>query len=189
MTEIADRYRAHADAFEDKVSAVRPEQWSNPSPCAKWSARDVVDHIVAMHGYMLSPLGRRLGSEVSVAADPLAAFRAARAAVEEVLGDPALAGTRCETPTGPMTVEDQIDQVVSDDLVLHGWDLARATGQDWEVPAAAAEQAGQFLAGFAAQGREMGLFAEPVPVVAHATALDRALGLSGRDPAWRADTV
>jgi uncharacterized protein (TIGR03086 family) len=193
MTEIADRYRAHADAFEDKVSAVRPDQWSNPSPCAKWSAQDVVDHIVSMHGYMLSPLGRRRGSEVSVAADPLAAFRAARAAVEEVLGDPELAGTRCETPTGPMTVEDQIDQVVSDDLVLHGWDLARATDQDetmdpgdverlWEatrsIPAEVMEQyrtPGAFGPGIEVYGRE-------VKVADDAPLQHRLLGLIGRDP-------
>jgi len=87
MGEIAERYRRRADAFERKVAAVQPEQWGNQSPCEKWSARDVVDHIVSMHGYMLMPVGRTMGA-VSVADDPLGAFRVARAAVEEVLDDP-----------------------------------------------------------------------------------------------------
>jgi uncharacterized protein (TIGR03086 family) len=193
MTDIADRYRAHADAFEAKVAAVRPDQWSSPSPCARWNARDVVDHIVSMHGYMLAPLGRNLGSDVSVADDPLAAFQAARAAVEAVLRDPELAQTRCETPTGEMTAEDQIDQVVSDDLVLHGWDLARATGQDdtmdpqdvqrlWEstrsVPAEVMEQyrtPGAFGPGVEVYGPE-------VQVADDAPLQHRLLGLIGRDP-------
>lgn len=34
------------------------------------------------------------------------------------------------------------------------------------------------------QGRQMGIFGAPVPVAADAPALDRALGLSGRDPGW-----
>jgi uncharacterized protein (TIGR03086 family) len=193
MTDIADRYRAHADAFEAKVAAVRPDQWSSPSPCASWNARDVVDHIVSMHGYMLAPLGRNLGSDVSMADDPLAAFQAARAAVEAVLGDPELAQTGCETPTGEMTAEDQIDQVVSDDLVLHGWDLARATGQDdtmdpqdvqrlWEstrsVPAEVMEQyrtPGAFGPGVEVYGPE-------VQVADDAPLQHRLLGLIGRDP-------
>jgi uncharacterized protein (TIGR03086 family) len=75
------------------------------------------------------------------------------------------------------------------DLVLHGWDLARATGREAGWPEAAAEATLSFLTGMAAQGRAMGLFAEPVPVPEGAPVLDRALGLSGRDPAWRPENV
>jgi uncharacterized protein (TIGR03086 family) len=193
MTEIADRYRAHADAFEQKVAAVPPERWSSPSPCAKWSARDVVDHIVSMHGYMLSPLGRRLSSEVSVADDPLAAFRAARAAVQEVLEDPALAATPCETPTGPMTAEDHIDQVVSDDLVLHGWDLARATGQDetmdrrdverlWEATRSVPAEVMDRYRTPGAFGPGVEVYGPEVEVADDAPLQHRLLGLIGRDP-------
>ena len=60
MGEIAERYRRRAEAFERKVAAVRPEQWDNQSPCEKWTAKDVVDHIVMMHGYMLMPVARKL---------------------------------------------------------------------------------------------------------------------------------
>ncbi len=126
MGEIAERYRRRADQFEQKIAAVQPDQWGNQSPCEKWSARDVVDHLVAMHGYMLMPVGRTL----ETADEPLMAFQRARAAVEAVLADPELSAQLCDTPAGQMTVAEQIDQVVSDDLVLHGWDLARATGQD-----------------------------------------------------------
>lgn len=50
--------------------------------CAGWSARDVVSHIVSMHGYMLQLVGRGLDGAPSVLADPLAAFKAARARAE-----------------------------------------------------------------------------------------------------------
>jgi hypothetical protein len=50
---IADRYRRRADAFERKLAAARPEQWSNQSPCAAWDPRGVVEHVVVMHGVML----------------------------------------------------------------------------------------------------------------------------------------
>src|SRR5215207_3270376 len=130
MTAIADRYRRRADAFQRLVAAVRPEQWSNPSPCEAWTARDVVEHVVTMHDVMLQPLDDARTAAPSVADDPLGAFQAARAAVERVLNNPALAQIESDTPNGPMTVERHIDEVVSDDMPLHGWDLARATGQD-----------------------------------------------------------
>jgi uncharacterized protein (TIGR03086 family) len=195
MSAIADRYRRHADAFERKVVAVRPEQWSNQSPCAAWDARGVVEHVVVMHGVMLRPVDRAPGPAPSVQDDRVGAFTAARADVEAVLGDPALAGRECDTPNGRMTVEQQIDEVISDDLVLHGWDLARATGQDdamdpedverlWTnttaIPAALMEKyrtPGAFGPGVEVYGPE-------VKVAAEAPLQDRLLGLIGRDPGW-----
>ena len=195
MTTIADRYRRRADAFERKVAAVPPDGWSGPSPCAAWSARDVVDHIIAMHGSMLRPLGRGLSQAPSVADDPLAAFRAARADVEVVLDDPDLAGRDCETPTGPMTAEQHIDRVVSDDLVLHGWDLAKATGQDdtmdpedverlWSSMAAIPPELMEKLRTPDAFGPGIEVFGPEVEVATDARPQHRLLGAMGRDPGW-----
>ncbi len=69
---------------------------------------------------------------------------------------------------------------------VHGWDLARATGQPWSPPAEAAEESLEFAPGMLTddyQG-EGKAFAPRVRVPATAPPLDRLLGLSGRDPAW-----
>jgi uncharacterized protein (TIGR03086 family) len=194
MGEIAERYRRRADAFERKVAAVQPEQWGNQSPCEKWTARDVVDHIVSMHGYMLMPVGRALDPELSVQDDPLAAFRGARGAVEAVLDDVALAGVEVDTPAGKMTAESQIDQVISDDLVLHGWDLARATGQDetmdpvdverlWASNSAIPAEVIEMYRTPDAFGPGIEVFGPEVPVAEDAPLQDRLLGFIGRNPA------
>ena len=191
MTAIADRYRRHADAFERKVAAVRADQWSNQSPCEAWNARDVVDHIVSMHGYMLRPVNRSLSPAPPVRDDPLAAFRAARADVEAVLADPALAGTECDTPAGRMTVERQIDEVISDDMVLHGWDLARATGQDdtmdpedvarlWAATTAIPAHVMEKYRTPGAFGPGVEVYGPEVKVAEDAPLQDRLLGLIGR---------
>ncbi len=195
MDAIADRYRKHADAFEQKVAAVRPDQWSNPSPCEAWDARAVVDHIVVMHGVMLRPLDRGLSPAPSVRDDPLAAFKAARADVEAVLDDPDVAGARCDTPNGRMTIGQQIDGVVSDDLVLHGWDLARATGQDdamdpedverqWSITTAIPADLMEKYRTPGAFGPGVEVFGPEVKVPEGAPLQDRLLGLIGRDPDW-----
>jgi uncharacterized protein (TIGR03086 family) len=74
------------------------------------------------------------------------------------------------------------------EYLVHGWDLATATGQPWSPPAAAAEQSLQFAPGmltadYQGEGKP---FAPRVPVPASAPPLDRLLGLSGRDPSWTA---
>lgn len=198
MSEIADRYRNRADAFERKVATVRPEQWSNPSPCAAWTARDVVDHVVGMHGYMVRAAGREPSPAPSVQDDPLAAFSAARADVEAVLDDPALAGIECDTPAGRMTLERQIDQVASDDLPQHGWDLAKATGQDDTIDPEDVERMWSTMTAIPADemdkyrtpgafGPGIEVYGPAIEVADDAPLQHRLLGFIGRDPAWRSD--
>ncbi len=192
---IVDRYRKHADDFERKIAAVEPRQWANQSPCEKWDARDVVDHVVTMHAAMLQPIGRTLSPAPSVREDPLAAFRAARADVEAVLADEELAHTECDTPAGTMTVEQQIDEVVSDDMVLHGWDLARATGLDdtmdaddvarlWRITTAIPDELMQKYRTPGAFGPGVEVYGPEVAVPDDAPLKDRLLGLIGRNPHW-----
>jgi len=81
--------------------------------------------------------------------------------------------------------------VVVDELVLHGWDLARGTDQPFACDPASTQACFEFTTMASqpseAAGRE-GLFGPVVDVPADAPLLDRALGLSGRDPAWRPAT-
>ncbi|MEV7550102.1 TIGR03086 family metal-binding protein [Amycolatopsis sp. NPDC089917] len=189
MNAIADRYRVRADAFESKVAAVGAGQWENRSPCEEWNARDVVGHIVDMHGVILRPLGRESGTAPSLKEDPLGAFRAARADVEAVLADPVLMATDHETPAGKMTVEQHIDQVVSADMVVHGWDLARATGQDDTIDPEevarmwpGAQEIPEQMRIPGAFGPGIVVFGPEVKVPEDAPLQDRLLGLLGRDP-------
>jgi len=187
MTAIADRYRTRADAFQRKVAAVPPGQWSNPSPCEGWNAWDVVSHIIDMHGVMLRPLDRQLSPAPSVHDDPLGAFTSARADVEAVLDDPELAGIEDNSPVGRLTVEQHIDQVISADLVIHGWDLARATGQEDRIDPAEIDRVsklwdGVFMVLGGATLRAQGVLGPEVKVPDDAPPQNRLLGRLGRDP-------
>jgi uncharacterized protein (TIGR03086 family) len=190
MNEILERYQRRADAFEAKLAAVEPEQWGNPSPCEKWDAGDVVDHMIAMHGYMLRPIGRALPEPTG---DRLADFRAARQVVGSLLADPAVAAQEVDTPNGTMTFAEQIDGVVSDDLVLHGWDLARSTGQDEAMDPADVERLWASTSAIPAElmekyrtpgafGPDVEVFGPEVRVPEEAPLQDRLLGLIGRRP-------
>jgi uncharacterized protein (TIGR03086 family) len=72
------------------------------------------------------------------------------------------------------------------ELVIHGWDLARATGQPYGCDAASAHASAEFLslASAAAEPGQRGPFGPAVDVPPGAPVLVRAIGLSGRDPHW-----
>lgn len=113
--------------------------------------------------------------------------------VEAVLDDPELAGIECDTAAGRMTVAQQIDEVVSDDMVLHGWDLARATGQDetmdlddverlWLATTALPSELLEKYRTPGALGPGVEVFGPEVEVPEDAPLQDRLLDLIGRDP-------
>ena len=70
------------------------------------------------------------------------------------------------------------------ELVLHGWDLAAATGQSYTVSDRAAAAALAAVEANAEMFRQYKGFAEPVEVPPGASTLDRLLAESGRNPAW-----
>jgi uncharacterized protein (TIGR03086 family) len=82
--------------------------------------------------------------------------------------------------------------VALDELVLHGWDVARASGQPYEVDPASLGAVHGFVAQFSGPGQEesrAGLFGPVVPVPDDAPLLDRVLGMAGRDPSWSRGSV
>jgi uncharacterized protein (TIGR03086 family) len=82
--------------------------------------------------------------------------------------------------------------VALDELVVHGWDVARASGQHYDVDPASLEAVHGFVAQFSGPGQEesrAGLFGPVVPVPDDAPLLDRVLGMAGRDPNWSRDSV
>jgi uncharacterized protein (TIGR03086 family) len=76
--------------------------------------------------------------------------------------------------------------VALDELVVHGWDVARASGQPYDVEPAELEAVRGFVGPMADASPEQraGLFGPPVAVADDAPELDRLIGLTGRDPAW-----
>jgi uncharacterized protein (TIGR03086 family) len=77
--------------------------------------------------------------------------------------------------------------IALDEVVVHGWDVARSSGQPYDVEPDLLEAVHEFVAPLAEPDTPIpreGLFGPPVPVPADAPLLDRIIGLTGRDPAW-----
>jgi len=130
VSEISQRYARLAENMTTKVASVPDDRWADPSPCEKWAARDVVRHVIEAHGTFLGLVGRELGATPSVDEDPLAAWNAARAVVQADLDDPERASAEFDGFFGRTTFAEAIDMFICGDLLIHSWDLARATGLD-----------------------------------------------------------
>ncbi len=167
------------------VRGVKPDQLDAPTPCRDWDVGTLTNHLLQVVTALdLAGRGQPVPSDLWERDLPRddggARFEeTARGAVAawETSPETVRIGS-AEMPAGFAAT------MFATDLVIHGWDLARATGQDYRVDDDTAEMTYRFVAETAEQGRSMGIFGEPVPVAEEAPALDRALGLSGRDPGW-----
>jgi len=172
----------------------KPDQLAAPTPCAEYDVRALVNHLL-FWGPSLVGAGRKelvpppAGSESDVdlaGGDWLAALERHVGELVAVWSEPAAwqgvtrMGGELELPG------DLVGGMVTGELVLHGWDLARATGQRPEWDEGLAEFVYAEVARTADQGRALGVYGPATTAAADASALDRALALSGRDPAWTA---
>jgi uncharacterized protein (TIGR03086 family) len=133
MTELspAQRYATVADGFDRTVRAVPADAWDRPAPCDGWVARDVVGHLVEwVPAFCTEYASLDLGPMPSVDEDPVAAWSALDAGLRSMLADRAVATREFDSPMGRMTIEDGINTFCTGDVLVHTWDLARATGLD-----------------------------------------------------------
>jgi uncharacterized protein (TIGR03086 family) len=179
------------------LEGVGEEQLTAPTPCGGESLATLLDHFMNLT-LVFTWAARKTTEAEGAASGPPAASAANldpdwRAALPKRLGeladawrDPAAWEGMTEAGGQRMPAE-VIGVIALDEVVLHGWDLARSTGQSFACDPAGTAAVLEFtrtsaLPGHAA-GRQ-GLFGPVVTVAADAPAFDRALGFAGRDPAW-----
>ena len=179
-------FQQRADRFAEVLDAVDGSggHWDVPSPCEGWSARDVVAHVLETQRAFLDRQGLDAGPEPDLT-DPAAAWRAQRAHVTSVLGDDGVAAREYDGYFGPTTIAATIADFYGWDLVVHGSDVARATGQAWSVSEAEAAALHATADGWGPALHSEGVCADAVPVGDDASATDRLLARLGRDPRWQ----
>jgi uncharacterized protein (TIGR03086 family) len=177
------------DLTEQTIERVTTAELDRPTPCAGWRVDDLLRHLVSLNrGYAAAAAGEpAVWDDGDLGADHRQAFRESAKAVRTAFAAPDFAGRRVpvsrfgtfsgRTAAGLHLVE----------AVAHGWDVAVSVGApyqpDGELVEVAYAVAARFPDGSGLRGPGAP-FGEVVPVPETAPALDRLLGLLGRDPAW-----
>jgi uncharacterized protein (TIGR03086 family) len=122
-------YEAASRALSAVLDAVPAAAWSDPSPCEGWTARDVVRHLVEAQRDLLTGHGLDVGPVPDVDGDPAGAWRLHAGRVAAVIADDEVADRGYDGYFGPTTIGATLEQFYVWDMVVHRWDVARATGQ------------------------------------------------------------
>jgi uncharacterized protein (TIGR03086 family) len=166
------------------IAGVDARQWSAPTPCGDWNVRRLIEHLVGLNLVFVALLnaqempareGDRLGE------DPVAAYQESANALLEAFSRPDLLTESFTGPLGTVTGSDRLD-IRLYDLLVHGWDLAKATGQPIVVPEALARRALRFAQLQVDSQPRTGRFDPAQAVGEDAPAIDQLAAFLGRSP-------
>ena len=184
-----------AQRLADLVARVGDDELGKPTPCPAYTLGDLIEHVgglaLAFTAAADKDVGRNAGQPPPGDASRLGEdwrMRIPRdlATLARAWREPA-AWTGMTMIAGMDAPAEMVGLTAADELVVHGWDVARATGQPYasepELLAAAESFLTQFASPDAPAGPEVP-FGPSRPVPAGAPELDRVVALAGRDPGW-----
>jgi uncharacterized protein (TIGR03086 family) len=173
---------------------VDDDELTGPTPCPDWDVAALLDHLIGLSQAFTQAARKRTdapgtsGPPPSPSAAHLSRHWRSRLPVllEELANawrDPA-AWTGTAQAGGVTMPAAAMGAVAMNEVIMHSWDLARATGQEYAADPRTLETLIEFLSQGPAEGTP-GLFGPVVPTDSEATLLDQAVARAGRDPSWR----
>lgn len=193
--DSADHMRHSVDLAVAAIRGADPGRYGDPTPCADYAVRDVVNHLA--FGFLLAHRSatREPWDPAWSAADRVP-FLAGRPEEEWAEASAGQANATARAWADPAAWEGEshmggstmpaalIGAMMTAEFAVHAWDLAVATGQPLDVPAGLGAVVLEGVTAMAPAGREGGWFGAEVPVPPDAPVFVRALAASGRDPGW-----
>ncbi len=175
--QLLDRYRTASEWTLSKVRGAG-DQLGAPTPCDDWDVRTLLNHMLETQQYFVQSAQGADASPPSpeppddlIGDDAAAAYERGReATISTFSGDGVI------ERTGPSL------GIAFSDTLLHGWDVARATGQDAAMPSGLAQAAYDVVHGAFTDDQRTGVFGPELPVGADASPQEKLLAYTGRDP-------
>jgi uncharacterized protein (TIGR03086 family) len=192
MTDMPDLGPA-ARQLASLLENIPDEQLTTRTPCTEYTLGDLIDHVSGLSLAFTAAAAKDTsqtgaapsGDAARLPADWHARIPQQLTALAEAWREPAAwEGT---TQAGGIEFPGAIaGKIAMNELVVHGWDIAKATGQPFSCDPESLAACLDFVSLAAAEGGDTdGPFGPPVAVPADAAPLDRVIGLTGRDPAWQ----
>jgi uncharacterized protein (TIGR03086 family) len=186
-----------AERLGTLVAGVRDDALGNPTPCPDYRLGDLLDHVGGLAVAFTHAASKSFDDGAPAQGPSGDATRLEEGWRERIQTDLRRLAEAWRDPgawegmtrAGGVDLPGEVGGLVAlDELVVHGWDVARGSGQEFSVDDASLEAVHGFVSQFSGPGQEesrQGLFGPEVPVPAGAPLLDRVIGMTGRDPGWR----
>jgi len=182
VSEDVERHRRACAGWATVVGGVEPGRWEVPTPCSEWDAGALVEHVIGFHEFLLlRPVGRRADRPRR---GPAPRWRATDVAIQQVLADPALLDAPIDYFDGGTRRPRELLGALTTDVLVHTWDLARATGTPDRLDPELCDWAWHDARRTDPVRQASALYAAPVPVPGGSDPQTHLLGLLGRDPSW-----
>jgi uncharacterized protein (TIGR03086 family) len=184
--DLRDLHRRAGEATRAMIAGIGVDQWSAPTNC-DMDVRALVNHLVGGHlwaveltaGKTIAEVGSRLDSDL-LGDDPLAAYDAALAAAVVAFETPDALERICHVFYGDLPGAVFCSHRILDTFI-HGWDIARATGQDTTLHSELVKIVYAMFKPHAAELQAGGAFGTPVDVPPDSDTQTLLLAMLGRD--------
>ena len=188
--DTATLHRRAVESWQARVDAVPPDAWEAATPCEAWTVRDLVNHVVGeelwtvplLQGATIEEVGDRFDGDV-LADAPVERSREAARAAQAVVDATAPRGGKVHLSYGDEDVEEYVRQLIADHVV-HGWDLAVATGGDTALDPELVAEVARWFAAREELYRAAGAIGPHAP--RSGDLQTELLAAFGRDAAWAA---
>ena len=188
MEDLVRQHRRALDATGRIVAGITRDQLADPTPCEGWDVETLLTHVVSGNlwvgeltaGKTIDDVGDRLdgdvlGDDLAVAYDASAHVADAGFSAEGAMAAPVAVSY------GPVPGEVYAGHRLID-VVVHGWDLAKATGQDTTLDPALVDACQEVLAPQIDMLQASGMFGSPGAVASEVDPQSRLLAQLGREP-------
>jgi uncharacterized protein (TIGR03086 family) len=135
-SDLQELYRRACERFGEHVHATTDDQWAGSTPCSEWDVRALVGHLITEIAWVPPLVGGRsvaeVGDELSgdlAGEDPAASWDRYASASIEAVDEPGALERTVRLTKRELPATDYVSEVFVD-LLIHGWDLARAIGAD-----------------------------------------------------------
>jgi uncharacterized protein (TIGR03086 family) len=182
MDALAARHQRACDGFTRVTRAVTDDQWTAPTPCPEWDARALVEHVIGFHEFLLlRPLGVRANRPREGPADRWAAT--SEALFTTLAANDGVLDRATALPGGGESTPRTMLAALTTDVLVHTWDLARATNVDEPLDEELCADAYEAVraTGLARDGQMIG---PEVPAGDEVAPSTRLAAFYGRDPSW-----
>jgi uncharacterized protein (TIGR03086 family) len=186
MTDITQLHRRALDETQKVVAGVTLDQMGDATPCEGWDVRALLNHLVAGNlwaaelgaGATIDEVGTRLDGDLC-GDDPLGAYEASAGLAAAIFEVPGALEKPCAVSYGPVPGSVYADHRFID-VLIHGWDLATATGQETTLDPELVDVAYEHLLAEADLVRASGMFGQDLAVPDDAGTQTRMLAFIGR---------